>query len=200
MSSTRKLGKYLLVFLVSILLTFNGCSESDPLSVNGTPEINTTASNPASESLSKGGNGHGGVTEYSYPLFGSHTFGYWRAQDEYRGGQFYLDNGSRFSVVSSSITPPPSILRGENVTITMRCDKDVENNELIFTFGPSGTQFFPAAAVYLNWKDLNIDVPKLYYIDKDGNYIEQMPDDIDLQGKWLRLEIDHFSRYALAAD
>jgi len=40
----------------------------------------------------------------------------------------------------------------------------------------------------------------LYLIDENGNYIAQQPDDVDLQGKRMKLYIDHFSRYAIGAE
>ena len=65
-------------------------------------------------------------------------------------------------------------------------------------FGPSGSQFSPAAVIELNWKDLGVDSAKLYYIEENGNYIEQTPDNIDFQGKTMMIQVNHFSRYALA--
>jgi hypothetical protein len=51
--------------------------------------------------------------------------------------------------------------------------------------------------VFLDYKDLNIETPQLYYIDENGNYIPQQPDDIDVTNKNMILYIDHFSRYAI---
>ena len=77
-------------------------------------------------------------------------------------------------------------------------EKNTESNELVFSFGPSGCQFSPAAQVKLSWKDLDIEMPTLYYIDNNGEYIEQQPADISTRGSWMLINIHHFSRYAFA--
>jgi hypothetical protein len=109
-----------------------------------------------------------------------------------------LPNGSMFQLSHGSLTPPPGTPSQQAVTLTMSCERDSAGKELLFTFGPSGSQFNPPAMVTLSWKDLNVEIPKLYYIDRDGNYIEQTPDDISVRGKWLRIYVHHFSRYAIA--
>ena len=82
----------------------------------------------------------------------------------------------------------------------MLVERDSVNNELTFTFDPHDCQFNPSARVYLNYKDLGIDVPVLYYIDENGNYIQQNPDEIDVTNRNVILYIDHFSRYAIGAE
>ena len=62
--------------------------------------------------------------------------------------------------------------------------------------GPLGCQFEPAATVWFHYTGSS--VPNLYYIDENGNYVEQPPGEIDTQNQWIMLKIHHFSRYALA--
>jgi hypothetical protein len=82
----------------------------------------------------------------------------------------------------------------------MEIEKNDTTNELIFTFGPSGCSFYPAGKVFLSYEHLDIDVPVLYYIAENGDYIEQSPDNIDLNQKSIVLYIDHFSRYAIGME
>lgn len=96
-----------------------------------------------------------------------------------------------------ALTPPAGTPYGAPVTITMQVEKDAVNNELLFTFGPSGCAFDPPAEVWLDYADLSLTDVKLYLIDEDENYIEQTPYDIDSQGKRMSLLIHHFSRYAV---
>jgi hypothetical protein len=133
-----------------------------------------------------------------YPQSSAYTATWWARRDVYRGGALDLPNGSVFNFVAGSLTPPPDTPYGEPVTITMTCEKDVVADELVFSFGPSGCAFNPAARVWLSYSDLGIEVPTLYHIDDQGNYTEQEPDDIDYTGQWVVLYIHHFSRYALS--
>ena len=133
-----------------------------------------------------------------YPQSASYAYGFWPAQSAYRGGIFSLPNGSDFSISWGELIPPPEVRWGEDVTITITCNRDTVQNELIFDFGPAGCRFNSPAKVFLDWSDLGVEHAKLYYIDEDGNYIEQTPDDIDYQGKRMLLYISHFSRYAVA--
>ena len=41
-------------------------------------------------------------------------------------------------------------------------------------------------------------LPQLFYIQDDGAYTEQKPDEVDVVNGWLKLTIHHFSRYAVA--
>ncbi len=82
----------------------------------------------------------------------------------------------------------------------MLVERDKFRTELKFTFGPSGASFDPPAEVWLDWKDLHSSNATLYYIDDNGDYIPQTPDDVDVQNKKMKLYIDHFSRYAIGAE
>jgi hypothetical protein len=180
-----------LIFVISI-----GCDHD--LSVNNSSEdeknleINTFPfAKPAPP---------GDTNADSYPQSASHVYGYWSARDIYRGGTLNMPNGSFFQLIAGSLTPPESIPWGTNVEIFMEIDKNDTKNELIFTFGLSGCSFNPAGKVFLSYEHLDIDVPVLYYIDENGDYIEQSPDDIDLNQKSIVLYIDHFSRYAIGME
>ena len=90
----------------------------------------------------------------------------------------------------------------EPITITMRVEKDEVTNTLFYEFGPSGCQFDPSAEVEFHFSDLqgNTNNVKLFYIDASGDYIEELPDNVDVRGKKFVLSIDHFSRYAIGAE
>ena len=84
---------------------------------------------------------------------------------------------------------------GQNVTITLAVVKDEVNNQLLFEFGPHGSLFEPAATIWFHYAGSN---PQLFYIQDDGAYTEQKPDEVDVVNGWLKLTIHHFSRYAVA--
>ena len=123
------------------------------------------------------------------------TSRYSKKWDAYQGGKIILSQGSQFELLYGSLTPPPE-LYGQNVTITVNVVEDAVSGELLFEFGPSGSQFEPAATVWFHYTGSSM--PNLYYIDENGNYVEQPPDEIDTQNQWIMLKIHHFSRYALA--
>jgi len=75
---------------------------------------------------------------------------------------------------------------------------ELANDKINLTFGPHGCQFDPPAQLRVDYSDLGVELPTLFYIDENGNSIEQAPDHIDTRGKWLTLSFDHFSRYAVA--
>ena len=60
-------------------------------------------------------------------------------------------------------------------------DLDSLNKELIFTFGPSGCKFVPAARITLTYNILGVVNPVLYYIKPNGQYVRQTPDYIDIK-------------------
>ena len=80
----------------------------------------------------------------------------------------------------------------------MAVTKDQESNELIFTFGPHGCEFILPAELCLSWKFTNSNNARLYYLDKHGNKREHLPDQIDIKNKRMIININHFSRYAVA--
>jgi len=142
------------------------------------------------------GDGNDKSFAISYPQSASNTFTL-RGRG-YTGGFVTVPNMSELFVSRNSLTPPPDVPWGKDMTITMTVDKVPGENQLIFSFDPHGCTFSKPAEIYFNWSELGIEVAKLYYIDENGHHIEQRPDDINLQGKWMSLYVDHFSRYALA--
>jgi len=115
---------------------------------------------------------------------------------EYFGVQIGHYSGSALWIDNWSLTPPDGWEYGKNVTITMTVEK--KDNELIHTFGPHGSTFAPGATLYLSWEMLGTDTAKLFYIDDNGDYIEQQSEDVDYKNKWFKITIHHFSRYAVA--
>ena len=169
-----------------VLLVFMGCSGESPLQPEDTQEA-VTSSGAAKHD-----------DDSSYPQFGTYTFYYWKPKDAYRGGTLVCPNGTLLDLTACSLNPPPEIPWGQDVTIAATIDRDDIKNELIFEFGPEGCKFSPSAKVFLDYGDLGSGIPTFFYIDDNGNYIEQEPDDIDLTNKKVILYIDHFSRYAVA--
>ena len=177
-----------------LLLTVAGCS---------TEKINSPMmQEPPLEDLSvlEGKPGSGEVNNSRYPIIKSKTFHYDEAQGYYSGGTITMGqgNGSHFHVFENSLIPPPFTVRGRDVTIEMRVDYDESLQELVFTFGPSRTQFMPRARIKLDYKLLNVEKADLFYIDAQGNYISQTPDYVNPKKKFMYLYVEHFSRYAVA--
>jgi hypothetical protein len=188
MKDSKIISLLFTLVLALVLLMATGCQNQEPLS-----------------SLSTLDNSEGSVlsfqkapaSEPSYPQTGSAECQWWGRKNIYRGAGFVIPNGSNFSLVSGALTPPPGTAAGSSITITMLVEKDETNNHLLITFGPHGCQFDPPVEVVLFWDDLGIDLANLYYIDDNGNYIQQNPDYIDIQNKKMVLSIPHFSRYAI---
>lgn len=134
----------------------------------------------------------------NYPQMTSCTAGFFKNWGQYKGAICKLANGSFFEFYNGSLTPPENIPWGEEVTITMRADRDVRTGELIYSFGPSGCQFDEPAILWLDYADLGSENATLYYLDEEGNRIEHLPDNIDFYNKRMCIYIDHFSRYAVA--
>ena len=173
--------------ICGLVIGFSACAEQAPFQ----PEANTKVMGPVAK---KGDKGDSGNHESAYPQSGEVTLSYIK-RGFYTPGHIILGQGSMLTIPRASLTPPPGTPKGAPVTITMQAEK--VDKELVFTFGPSGCQFSPPVELRLDWSDLGDSVPKLYYIDEKGSYIEQKPDHIDRQGKFFLLYIDHFSRYAL---
>ena len=136
--------------------------------------------------------------ESKYPLSRSTTSYYFANRDLYKGTGIMLSDGSSFYFNNGDLTAPDYWPAGENITITMTVEKDQINNELIFSFSPSGCKFDAPAEVWFYWGEIGEPVPELYYIDQNGELIETYPDNINISGKSMCLFIDHFSRYAVA--
>ena len=182
-----------IVLMISLAsVAFMGCDQQQTGNIAGPDELNK-ATLPT-DNLKKGKP----VDQNVYPQTASLTLKYDRRENKYWGGNLNMAQGSMFRLKYGALTPPPGTPEGQEVTITMTIEKDELSNELVFTFGPHGSTFDPGARVYLKWSDLGLDIPTLYYIDEGGNYIEQVPENIDMQNQWIELTLYHFSRYALA--
>jgi len=171
--------------LAGLAIHFNACTEQAPLSSQTENSVSV---------LAKGGQ----KSEYNYPLYTDLTF-LANSKGSFQGGQLKVENGTTFSFKSGSLTPP-SGWTDDRIILSMEVDKDTTKNELLFTFGPSGCQFNPSATIWFNYGDLGISAPKLYYVDSNGNYIEQAPEKIDYRGNKMLISVDHFSRYAIGAE
>ena len=138
------------------------------------------------------------TVENDYPQSISCISTFKSAKNYYNGSACQLPNGSSFEFQNGALTPPSDHPWGEPVEITFSAEKDPLSNEIIFTFGPSGCTFETPAEVWLNWQDLGWPNATLYYLDHDGNRIEQLPDQIDIYNKSMCIRVKHFSRYAVA--
>jgi len=190
----RIITAVLAIFLAS--LAFMGCSQEQMGNIAG-PE-NATGKAQNTTILQKKPTSSTQTTQSMFPLFGSGVAKYVAKKDNYRGASVDLvPTQSVLSFDGGALTPPQD-LYGQDVTVTFQADYDSINQEIVFTFGPHGSQFSPAAEIKLDWSELNTDAPILYYIDESGNYIQQQPAQVDYQGKNMIIFVDHFSRYALA--
>jgi len=183
----------LITVLVAIatLVFFVGCEKNGPVSSDQNNDSGITWI-----SFNKGKIG-GGVGN-GYPQTTSEEFTWNEYLNCYRGGNLSFLNGTKLVVPFASLTPPAGTPTGDPILITGLIEMDTLNNELIFTFGPCGSGFTPAADIFMKYGDLGNGNPTLYYIDANGNYIEQEPHSIDRHQKWMQVEIQHFSRYAIA--
>jgi len=173
--------------LTGLAISFNACTEQSPFA---------PAENDADTSittLAKKGKKDKKDKDKNYAFSGSTTLKF--KKGAYKGGKIKLGQGSKLTIVKNSLTPPPGTPAGADVTITMNVE--LVNGELIFTFGPHGCQFNPAAKLRIDYGDFGVELPGLYYLE-NGEYVEQAPDHVDTRGKFMLLHFDHFSRYALA--
>jgi hypothetical protein len=135
----------------------------------------------------------------NYPQSASSIFEYDFYSGEYMGGSLGFGNGTKLTVPKGALKPPPGTPVGASIEISGLIDFDVPNRELFLEFGPSGCQFDPCITLRIKYSDLGgSGIPTLYYIDKNGNYLPQRPDEISTTEKWMKLYIDHFSRYAVS--
>jgi len=178
------------LFIVGMALSFNACSEQSPLSHSENAETEAVlAKKPA------------GGGDSAYPQTGVKSYKLQKAADGFyynsKAGSIMLGNGSKFIVERGALKSP---MPGGSLYVKMTAYYDATINELQFVFTPHGAQFSPPAEVWLNYSDLNISSAKLYYIDDNGDYIEQQPADVDFQGSKMKVYIDHFSRYAIGME
>jgi len=126
------------------------------------------------------------------------TVKFQKQKDKYETTVIGHFNGSSLLIWEGSLSPPDYMKWGDPVTITMTVEKDPVNNQLIYSFGPSGCQFWPPASLWISWKDLGSETAELYYIDETGQYVRQEFDGINLFDYTYLIFITHFSRYAVA--
>ncbi len=193
MKSIKKLSKLAVtgILTTAFALNFNACEQSPvaPAENGADASITTLAK--------KGKKGKKGKKESRSETFeavsGSETLKF--KKRAYKGGKIELDQGSKLTIAKNSLTPPPGTPDGAKVTITMNVE--LVNDELIFTFGPHGCQFDPPAELRIDYSDLGVKLPALYYVE-NGEYVEQAPDHLDTKNRFMLLHFDHFSRYAVA--
>lgn len=200
----------LFLWLTVFAVMFSACNDVSPLD----PGTNTNNSmNSASNVLAKNNNTStsseslslsaylDGIQNPTYPQTGTVTLQYDKKAGVYSGGYIYLSNGAFLSIREGAFTPPPDTRIGASVTITMTAEFDSVSNELIYSFSPHGSTFYPYAHLTLIFTDLNLadaNSAALYYLDDNGNYIETYPDLLDEYEHLMMMEIPHFSRYAIA--
>lgn len=194
--------KFMLLVVVSISLVLFGCSKDHAMNISG-PDNEPFSIIDTDTTGSYIGNGwnFGDGTGNIHLMTQSKTFHYKADGSGYEGGRIYFAsevNESHFLLQDNALTPPPGTPEGANITITMNIDYNVERQEFMVTFGPHGCQFDPSAEIKIDYKALQIPLPNLFYIDENGNYTPQAPDDVNLDEQWMIIYIDHFSRYALA--
>ena len=119
---------------------------------------------------------------------------------------FYLERGA---LIPPEGTPEKAAKEGTAEFTSYRYDPDendkekISDKEIIFTFGPHGSVFDPPAIVIMDFGVLETEReqelnPKVFYIEDDGTYSEQPIDFINSDEKWLKVNISHFSRYAMS--
>ena len=189
----------LFVCLVTLSLAlFTACEKDFPTAINNGSE---TFSGNVPESAVKPLRLQSTSTTIgtlNYPQNAVVDVKYFNNYNTYNGGNLNFVNGTKLQFLYGALTPPNN-LNANKVEITGSIDYDIIHDELVFTFGPSGCQFQPAAELWLKYSDLvGNGVPNLYYIDANGNYVPQAPDEVNMVQKWLKIHINHFSRYAVA--
>lgn len=195
-----------LLFAAGIVLNFGGCSKEFPLEPQITGEEDTE---DFPSTLSKKGD--------NFPQYAEHTFKFDKKKGYYKGGMLNTTNGSKFKIKDGDLTPPPGWTdgkgkkhrkNGDPITITMTVDKiKVDKEEqIVFTFEPSGCTFSPSAELTLSWKGLKAkkheDVT-LALIEHDPAFPDKIGEPIgayetDTRGQKFLMWIDHFSRYAIS--
>jgi hypothetical protein len=188
---------FLVVLLVGLFLIIFGCEKQNILE----PAATLSSSGLKDASFYKGPSKDNSPDNQGedYPQSASRDLTYNSNQTSYNGGNINIPGGSTFSVLNGSLIPPEGTQSGKTVTITMLAEKVKYKgkSQLVFTFGPHGSQFTTPAEVIFDWTDLGINQAHLFYIDESGNYIPQNPESLDINNKRMTMKIDHFSRYAI---
>ena len=192
MKNTR--NRYRIIFAGLLIFALAVSCQQDGVSNLTAPDLNSVTQDGGGAIFKDGDS-----LKVSWPLQASAVFEYDSKKGYYTGGSFNFGykNKSGFVLKDDALTPPAGTNWGAPVTITVEVDYDSTAQELIFTFGPHGCQFSPRAEVKMDYEVLGINLPVLYYIDDNGNRIKQEPEQIDAGKKWIKISLDHFSRYAL---
>lgn len=195
----RRNSAWVIALVLGVVLT--SCEKQAPFAPGAESGAQTITA--LSKGKAKSGNAYGRVRKMeaaaNYPQAASMTLTYIDSLGVYEGGTIRIPNGSMFHVYQGSLTPPNGLGNKKPVTVTMLAEKGQGADELIFTFGPSGSSFYPPAEIWMSWSEMGVNsAPELFYIDADGNYIAQKPDAVDRKGKRFLLKVYHFSRYAVA--
>lgn len=187
----RVLMAILTVFGVLLFLFLPGCTVDNTDAITGSATVNPPNNSQASLQKGKGN---------TYPIAVSKRIKYKKNIQGYNKGVISVPGGSKFTVERGALIPPPGTPQGVDITINMIMDYDLLANELRFEFGPEGCQFDPPAELRLKWNPLDSETATLYYIDDEGTYHQKTPDVVNYEDRWMKIYIDHFSRYALGAD
>jgi hypothetical protein len=195
----KQLNTILLSLMVfASVLMFTACETSSPFEAESGDQITLEKKGGNDKGNNGQGNGNSGNSQIKYPLDGEVKLKYDHFEEGYRAGNIRLKDGSQLHIKGETLTPPDGWIIPKPVDISMRVELDEQNDELIFTFGPSGCSFSQPATIVMYYGILGNETPKLFYIHKDGSYEEQNPDNVDRRGCKLYLDVDHFSRYAVA--
>lgn len=186
-----------LAWIAAAVLLLAGCSQDRGSALTGYDS--PAADDVEGATLYKGpGGNNGGSGSPVFPMQVSTISKF--SNGTYNSATVNIPLVSKFQFDNGALTPPPGTPSGADVEITMEVDlvKKQGDRYLVFTFGPSGSQFSPNATVTLDWSLLEYLDVTLYYIDENNNYIPMSPDEIDIVNKKVTLYIGHFSRYALS--
>jgi len=193
-----------IALIIAGALFFAGCEKQTPTvpydlnrNYDSASEIMGAVTSDSNE------NNMNSETGGNWPLIASKTYTYNDSLGGYNGGkiEFGINNKSSFHIKDRALIPPagPSMSpRMRDATVTMRIDYDPVAGQLLYEFGPHGCQFQPCAMLKMDYGELQIEEPVLFYIDERGNYIKMEPHQINTNQKWIMIKLDHFSRYAVS--
>ena len=194
------------LLVVALIVAFPGCSKDSPMGpqLGADQDIAHLSKKPVKEAVIEPVSPDDPLAKFNYPQYGEATLKFARKYGQYFGAMLKTPNNSSFMIYNWSLTPP-SGREGLPVTITMKIEMSPDQDELMFTFGPSGCQFAPEAQVIMDYSDLVISgddddsVPSLFLVDENGNYIPEDEQNykVDIFNKWIYLYVPHFSRYSL---
>jgi hypothetical protein len=201
MKDTKKTIGYIsaAIFVVGLTLNMGGCSKESSMG----PTIDEQQSNQIISLAKKGAGNTGNKSKQEGQKNNgfdavSETFHFDFKQSIYKGGNVNKQHGATLHIKDGALKPPKGTPYGADVIITMTIKK--EEDALLFEFGPSGCEFNPNAELWFDWSSLGTINANLYYIKKNGDYVEQEPECVDFKNKRMMIHIHHFSRYAIAAE